>query len=157
MHYCTTNRNGMTAKWIARGATLSELHVPDRDGQVVDVVLGFDDETGYASAANQHFGCTTGRYANRIRAGRFTLDRVEYQLAVNNGPNHLHGGTERSLDKVVWTAKPIQTKGGDQGVRFRYISPDGDEGYPGRLVVTVAYVLSDPGRLRNLEPFRLYA
>ena len=143
MQYSATNRNGITAKWIARGATLTELHVPDRDGQLADVVLGFDDVAGYESGANQHFGCTTGRYANRIRAGKFTLDGVEYQLAVNNGPNHLHGGPTRGLDKVIWEALPL-----DNGVRFHYLSPAGEENFPGNLDVTVTYTLDDDNTLR---------
>ncbi|MCH7753140.1 MAG: hypothetical protein IH898_13435 [Planctomycetes bacterium] len=77
MQFTARNTHGLTARWITRGATLVELHVPDREGQLADVVLGFDDEAGYRSGDNQHFGCTTGRYANRIRGGRFTLDGVE--------------------------------------------------------------------------------
>ena len=114
MHYTATNRHGVVAKWIARGATLTELHVPDRAGNLADVVLGFDDVAGYESGANQHFGCTTGRYANRIAKGQFTLDGKQYQLAVNNGPNHLHGGPTRALDKVTWDAEQL-----DNGVRFQ--------------------------------------
>lgn len=139
----TTNRHGMTAKWITRGATLTELHIPDGNGETVDVVLGFDDVNGYATGPNQHFGCTTGRYANRIKAGKFTLDGVDYQLAVNNGPNHLHGGPERGLDKVDWNAEPL-----DNGVRFTYSSPDGEENFPGQLDLTVTYTLDDDNALR---------
>jgi len=143
MQYTTTNRNGMIAKWITRGATLTELHVPDRKGQLADVVLGFDDAAGYESAANQHFGCTTGRYANRIRGGKFTLDGVDYQLSVNIGPNHLHGGPEHGLDKIVWDAEPL-----DNGIRFTYSSPDGEEHFPGRLDLEVTYLLDDQNALR---------
>jgi aldose 1-epimerase len=143
MQYSTTNKNGMIAKWINRGATLTELHVPDSSGQLADVVLGFDDVAGYASGANQHFGCTTGRSANRIRDGRFTLDGVDYQLAKNQGPDHLHGGPERALDKVDWTAEPLAN-----GIRFTYLSPDGEENYPGNLAVEVVYTLDDANALR---------
>jgi len=136
MQYSATNKNGMIAKWIARGATLTELHVPDRSGQLADVVLGFDDVAGYESEANQHFGCTTGRYANRICGGRFSLDGTDYQLAMNNGPNHLHGGPQRALDKVTWDATPL-----DNGIRFTYSSPAGEENFPGRLDVAVTYTL----------------
>jgi len=139
-----TNTHGMTAKWIPRGATLTELHVPDAQGNFVDVVLGFDDLAGYESGANQHFGCTTGRFANRIRDGKFTLDGTEYQLAVNNGPNHLHGGTICSLDKVVWQAEPLDDS---RGVKFSYTSPDGEESYPGNLNVSVTYTLSTDNAL----------
>ncbi len=145
MQFTARNNHGLTAKWIARGATLAELHVPDREGRLADVVLGFDDEAGYRSGANQHFGCTTGRYANRIRGGRFTLDGVAYQLAVNNGPNHLHGGPERGLDKVEWNGEPLAD---GAGVRFTYTSPDGEESYPGTLTLAVTYLLSDNNGLR---------
>lgn len=138
MELTTTNRHGTIAKWMARGATLTELHVHNTKGELNDVVLGFDDVAGYTTDDNQYFGCTTGRYANRIADGKFTLDGEDYELAVNNGPNHLHGGVERSLDKVTWNAEPI--KG---GVRFTYTSPDGEEGYPGKLEIEVVYVLDD--------------
>ncbi|QEG34922.1 aldose epimerase family protein [Bythopirellula goksoeyrii] len=143
--YVATNSQGMTARWISRGATLSELHVPDREGELADVVLGFDDVAGYESGRNQHFGCTTGRFANRIKQGRFTLDGIDYQLAVNNGPNHLHGGKLRSMDKVVWEAEQLTDA---LGVRFRYISPDGEENFPGTLTTTVTYTLTDDNALR---------
>lgn len=143
MQHSVTNSQGTIAKWIDRGATLTELHVPDAQGELADVVLGFDDEAGYASGANQHFGCTTGRYANRIAGGKFSLDGVEYQLAVNNGPNHLHGGPERGLDKVHWNAEPL-----DNGIRFTYTSPDGEESFPGKLDVEVVYTLDDDNALR---------
>lgn len=138
---------GLVARVMTRGATLVELHVPDKDGHVDDVVLGFDDVAGYESEDNQYFGCTTGRVCNRIAKGRFTLNGKEYSLAINNEPNHLHGGVERSLDKVVWTARPISNERG-QGVRFSYTSPDGEEGYPGTLEVNVTYfVPKDANRL----------
>ena len=137
----------MSARWIARGATLTELHVPDRDGNLADVVLGFDDVAGYESGDNQHFGSTTGRYANRIRGGKFTLDGLQYQLAVNVGPDHLHGGVKRSLDKVTWNAEPLASDG-QQSVRFSYVSPDGEENFPGTLAIEVTYTLTDDNALR---------
>mgnify|MGYP002621588045 CR=1 FL=1 len=143
--YIATNSQGMTARWIARGATLSELHVPDRNGKLVDVVLGFDDLAGYESGANHHYGCTTGRFANRIKRGKFSIDGVEYQLATNIGPNHLHGGVKQSLDKVIWEAEQLTDA---LGVRFRYVSPDGEEGFPGTLTTTVTYSLTDDNALR---------
>lgn len=145
MEFTTDNGHGLSAKWISRGATLAELHVPDRRGETVDVVLGFDDEAGYASGANQHFGCTTGRYANRIRRGRFTLDGAEYQLAINNGPNHLHGGPNQALDKVQWQGELLPS---GKGVRFTYTSPDGEESFPGALATTVVYTLTDDNAVR---------
>ena len=143
--FIVTNAHGMTAKWFSRGATLAELHVPDRTGKLADVVLGFDDMTGYESGANHHFGCTTGRFANRIRHGKFTLDGVEYQLAINNGPNHLHGGVSRSLDKVQWSGEQLAD---ELGVRFTYQSPAGEEMFPGTLSLTVTFTLSEDNALR---------
>lgn len=136
--YTIKGENGFAAKVMTRGATLVQLHAPDADGKTADVVLGFDDVSGYESAANQYFGCTTGRVCNRIAKGKFTLDGKEYSLAINNDPNHLHGGVERSLDKVVWTARAVDNQKGS-GVIFKYTSPDGEEGYPGKLDVTVRY------------------
>lgn len=137
------NKQGMTVKLISLGATVAELHVPDKQGKLADVVLGFDDVAGYESGANQHFGCTTGRVANRIALGKFTLDGKQYQLAVNNGVNHLHGGTKRNLAKIVWQAEKVP-----EGVRFRYTSPDGEESYPGNLKIAVTYTLTDQNALR---------
>ncbi len=136
--YTLKNNSGLTAKIMTRGATLVQLHVPDKDGKIDDVVLGFDDVSGYESEDNQYFGCTTGRVCNRIANGRFSLDGRDYALAINNAPNHLHGGVDRSLDKVIWTAKPFSGDNG-QGVKFSYTSPDGEEGYPGELRITVSY------------------
>ena len=136
--YTIKSEKGLVAKVSTRGATLCQLHVPDKNGKLADVVLGFDDVTGYESEDNQYFGNTTGRVCNRIAKGKFKLDGKEYTLAVNNDPNHLHGGTERSLDKVIWTAKAYKNDRGT-GVRFRYTSPDGEEGYPGKLSVIVNY------------------
>lgn len=143
--FIVTNSHGMTAKWFSRGATLAELHVPDRFGKLDDVVLGFDSMGEYDSGANHHFGCTTGRFANRIRHGKFTLAGVEYQLATNNGPNHLHGGVSRSLDKVIWSGEQLSDK---LGVRFTYESPAGEEMFPGTLQLTVTYTLSEDNALR---------
>lgn len=145
--YTLKNDKGMIAKLMTRGATLTELHVPDKKGKTADVVLGFDTVAGYESDDNQYFGCTTGRVANRIAAGKFTLDGKEYKLATNNGPNHLHGGVKKSLDKVVWKAKKVEGKG-EAGVQFTYSSPDGEEGYPGKLDITVTYTLTDKNDLR---------
>ena len=145
--YTLENDNGVKARVMTRGATLVELHVPDRDGQLADVVLGFDDVAGYESESNQYFGCTTGRVANRIAQGKFTLGDTEYSLAINNEPNHLHGGGARSLDKVVWDAREVLTDHGPC-VRFTYTSPAGEEGYPGKLTIAVNYILTDNNELR---------
>jgi aldose 1-epimerase len=128
---------------MSRGATITEILAPDRNGKLADVVLGFDNVAGYESKDNQYFGCTTGRVCNRIAKGQFTLDGQTYQLARNdNDVNHLHGGLKRNLDKLVWAGEKVVTPQG-VGVRFKVVSPDGDEGYPGTLTVTVTYVLSD--------------
>lgn len=139
--YTLKSAGGLEARVMTRGATLVQLHVPDRDGNSEDVIFGFDDVAGYESEANQYFGCTTGRVCNRIAKGRFSLNGTEYELAINNEPNHLHGGVERSLDKVIWKAKPFENKFG-QGVRFTYTSPDGEEGYPGNLKIVVSYTVA---------------
>ena len=146
--YVLKNDCGMTVSLISRGATIRQIIVPDRDGKAADVVNGFDDVAGYEGEGNQYFGNATGRVCNRIAKGKFTLDGKEYSLAINNDPNHLHGGVERSLDKVVWKAKPLETKAGE-GVAFRYVSPDGEEGYPGKLTIGIRYVLlKDKNELR---------
>lgn len=135
--YTLTNGT-LTAKVMTRGATLVQLHVPDKMGETADVVLGFDSVEGYESDENQYFGCTAGRVCNRIAKGKFTLDGQEYSLAINNEPNHLHGGAEKSFDKVVWAARAFENERG-QGVTFSYTSPDGEEGYPGTVTAKVVY------------------
>lgn len=143
-----TLRNGGTEVDLCdHGATLVAVRIPDRYGFAKDVLLGFDDVAGYESEDNQYFGCTTGRVCNRIAKGEFVLDGYLYRLATNNGPNHLHGGAVRSLDKVHWTGEVVKGEGGAPGVRFTYTSPDGEEGYPGNLQIAVTYVLL-PGGLR---------
>lgn len=136
--YTLRSGEGLVARVMTHGATLVELHVPDAAGTTDDVILGFDDVAGYQSDANGYFGCTTGRVCNRIAQGRFTLNGKSYSLAINNDPNHLHGGVERSLDKVIWDAEPFAEED-RTGVHFRYRSPDGEEGYPGNLQVQVTY------------------
>jgi len=143
--FTLTNRNGMVAKLTTYGAILTELHVPDRDGKLADVVLGFDELAPYV-AGHPYFGATTGRVANRIAAGRFTLDGEDYQLATNNGPNHLHGGT-KGLDKRVWQATGIDLPNA-AAVKFTYISPHLEEAYPGTVTIHVLYSLTDDNELR---------
>jgi len=144
--FTLTNRKGVTAKVTSYGAILTELHVPDRAGKTGNVVLGFNNLEQYVKG-HPYFGTTTGRMANRIAKGRFTLDGRTYTLAVNNGPNHLHGGL-KGFDKVVWHATPLPAKEGEVSVKFTYLSPDGEEGYPGNLAVTVIYTLTDENELR---------
>jgi aldose 1-epimerase len=143
--YILTNAAGMTAKIITYGAILTELDVPDRSGTLGDVVLGFDNLKDYLER-NPHFGSTVGRVANRIAKGKFTLDGKEYTLAINNGPNSLHGGL-KGFDKVVWKAEPKPAPTG-AAVELSYLSKDGEEGYPGNLSVTVVYTLTDDNALR---------
>jgi aldose 1-epimerase len=144
--YELRNQFGVIARLTDYGATLVEMHVPDRHGEIEDVILGFESVAGYQSEANQYFGCTAGRVANRIASGKFRLDGVDYQLATNNGPNHLHGGATRSLDKVVWAARQLGNLG-SSAVEFTYTSPDGEEGYPGALACKVTYTLTDLNEL----------
>src|SRR5579875_3168826 len=143
--YILTNAAGMTAKIITYGAILTELDVPDRSGTLGDVVLGFDNLKDYLER-NPHFGSTVGRVANRIAKGKFTLDGKEYTLAINNGPNSLHGGL-KGFDKVVWKAEPKPAPTG-AAVELSYLSKDGEEGYPGTLAVTVVYTLTNDNALR---------
>jgi aldose 1-epimerase len=137
--FTLTNARGLIARVTDLGATLTELHVPDRTGRPGDVVLGFDGLARYL-APHPYFGSTVGRVANRIARGRFTLDGTTYQLAANNGPNHLHGGLT-GFDKALWRAEALP--GGETGVRFAHVSPDGDQGYPGRLDLVVTMRLTD--------------
>ncbi len=136
------NSNGIKAKIINYGGVIVSLDVPDKSGNIADVVLGFDDMAGYESDANPYFGTVCGRYANRIANGRFSIDGEEYTLAVNNGPNALHGGLA-GFDKKVWEAEIA----GDSVV-MKTISPDGEEGYPGTLSVQMTYSLSDDNALK---------
>lgn len=138
--FTLTNANGLVAKVTNYGAILTELHVPDRQGRKADIVLGFDTLEGYL-AGHPYFGCIAGRVANRIAKGRFTLDGKAHALAVNNGPNHLHGGN-RGFDKFVWDAEPLSTPEGP-AVKFSRVSPDGEEGYPGTVAVTARYLLTN--------------
>jgi aldose 1-epimerase len=126
------------------GGIITSLRVADRSGRVDDIVLGFDSLSGYLKDS-PYFGAIVGRYANRIAKGRFTLDGKTYQVPVNNGQNSLHGGT-RGLDKVVWHATPFE-HATDAGVVLTYVSPDGDQGYPGELHLRVTYTLNDRNEL----------
>ena len=137
--YTLNNGRGITAKITNYGALLTELHLPDRNGENADVALGFDTLDGYL-AGHPYFGCTVGRVANRIANGKFTLDGVEYTLATNMGPSHLHGG-EKGFDKKVWNVIAEHAVPEGVSLSMKYVSPDGEEGYPGNLTVTVTYTL----------------
>lgn len=142
--YTLTNKNGMVAQVTEYGAILTSLLVPDRDGKVKDVTHGYDDLAGWQTNES-YFGATVGRFGNRIAKGQFTLDGNHYQLATNNEPGgipcHLHGGLV-GFDKKLWQGEQIEG-----GVKLHYTSPDGEEGYPGELRVTVTYTLTDDNEL----------
>ena len=139
--YTLANAGGLTLKLITFGGIITELHVPDRHGVVADVVLGFNHLAGYLGP-HPHFGAITGRVAGRITGGRFSLAGRDYQLLVNNPPNHLHGGAV-GFDKCLWRAQIVQTPEGFDGVKLAYHSPHGEEGYPGNVEVAVTYSLTD--------------
>lgn len=143
--YTLRNRNGMEARISTYGATLVSLTAPDRRRRMVDVVLGYDDPRGYETD-EFYLGSIQGRYANRIAGGKFALDGKEFTLARNNNGNHLHGGV-RGFNKRIWTASEVDDPGG-ASLRLVYVSPDGEEGYPGRLTTSVTYSLSDYGELK---------
>lgn len=133
--------DGAEANIITYGATVVSLRMPNRDGDLGDVVLGHDSLAGYLSA-NPYFGSIVGRYGNRIANGQFTLDDSTYMLARNNGPNHLHGGI-KGFDKANWALAGTIEEPGRVGIQLRYVSVDGEEGYPGELTVDVTYVLTE--------------
>jgi aldose 1-epimerase len=142
--FTLANRQGMQVKVLDFGAIISEIHAPDRDGNFADVVLGFERLEPYL--ANSAFlGAVIGRYGNRIAEGRFSLDGKDYQLAVNNAPNHLHGGNQ-GFHQVMWQAAPF-TKDEAVGITFTRSSPHGEDGYPGQLDVTLTYELDNDNAL----------
>jgi aldose 1-epimerase len=143
--YTLRNVHGVEARITNYGGILVSLKVPDRNGKFDDVVLGLNDLDSYLKG-HPYFGALIGRYGNRIAKGRFTLNGVEYKLAVNNGENTLHGGL-KGFDKVVWTGKEMKTKGGP-AVVLTYLSKDGEEGYPGNLNVRVVYTLTNNDELK---------
>lgn len=142
--YTLTNEQGVELRAINYGGVIVSLRVPDRDGRFDDVVLGYDNLADYEDDS-AHFGAIIGRYGNRIAEGRFELGGITYELATNNGPNHLHGG-DKGFDKRVWDARPFVDEHGT-GIVFSYTSPDGEEGYPGTLQTEVTYTLTDDNDL----------
>ncbi len=137
--FTLANTNGMEVRVAEYGATVLSIRVPDRDGLIDDVTLGFDRVEDYTTHGG-HFGAVVGRYANRIANGQFTLDGRSYQLARNNGPNHLHGGV-RGFDKMYWSGER-SIRNDDPAVSLRYTSAEGEEGYPGAVDVTVTYTVT---------------
>ena len=142
--YTLTNKSGAEARIMTYGGTLVSLKVPDRNGQLGNIVLGFDSLDPYLAGV-PYYGATIGRFGNRIAGGKFTLDGATYQLPTNNGPNSLHGGN-KGFDKRVWTAKPFVNKQGP-GLKLTYVSADGEEGYPGQLTTHVTYQLRNNNSL----------
>lgn len=141
--YTLTNSHGVEIKAMNYGGIIISIKVPDRKGQIADIVLGHDKLEGYIPNP-PYFGAIVGRYANRIANGEFTLEGKTYHLPKNDGPNTLHGGTDKTFNKVVWDAEPLK---GKTGVAFSYLSHDGDDGFPGNLHMKVTYTLTDTNEL----------
>ncbi len=143
--YVLTNKSGAQASITNYGGTVVSLKMPDRNGKLADVVLGYDTVEGYVSD-KAYFGALVGRYGNRIAHAQFVLDGKTYTLAKNNGENSLHGGV-KGFNKALWTAKILPAKDG-QSLELSYLSRDGEEGFPGNLKVNVIYTLTDTNALR---------
>src|SRR5579864_6946133 len=141
--YTMTNAHGLRIQAMNYGGIITSMRVPDRKGQLADIVLGHETLEGYIPNP-PYLGAIVGRYANRIANGTFTLDGKTYTLPKNDGPNTLHGGVTKTFDKVVWESQPLKDK---NGVAFSYLSRDGEEGFPGNLKVTVTYTLTDSNEL----------
>jgi aldose 1-epimerase len=141
--YTLTNRNRVETRITNYGGIIVSLRIPDRNGNLADVVLGFDSLADYLANPGPYFGALIGRYANRIAQGRFHLDGVEYHLDQNNGPNSIHGGAA-GFDKKVWTPRELP----DGGLELQYRSKDSESGFPGNLTVTATYHLTDANELR---------
>lgn len=144
--YTLTNSNGLRARITNYGAILVSLEVPDREGNLADITLGFDSLEGYLGE-HPYFGAVVGRYANRIGNAEFELEGVKYKLAANNNGNHLHGGI-KGFDKVLWKLEDLKTEDNSAIVKMSYISEDGEEGYPGNLACSVTYALTEDDELK---------
>jgi aldose 1-epimerase len=142
--YTLANGAGMEVKIITYGGIITSIRVPGRDGRIENVVLGFASLREYETKS-PYFGAITGRFANRIAEGKFTLDGVTHQLDINNGPNSLHGGL-KGFDKQVWAARELDSQG-EAALELTYHSPDGDQKFPGALDVKVVYTLSGANEL----------
>jgi len=143
--YTLKNKSGMQVSITNFGATVVSILAPDKAGKTADVALGYDTLDGYELNKN-YLGVLVGRYGNRIAHGKFSIDGTEYTLAKNNGDNSLHGGI-KGFNKALWTAKDV-SKGGEPAVEMKYVSKDGEEGYPGNLSVTVVYTLTNKNELK---------
>jgi aldose 1-epimerase len=137
------NKNGLSIEVLNLGGIIKSIKTPDRNGVFEDIVLGFEDPNHYLGE-HPYFGAIVGRFANRIAHGKFTLEGKEYSLAQNNGTNHLHGGLS-GFDKAIWEVEPLKN---ENGIKLSYTSKDGEEGYPGKLSITVDYVLTDDNTLQ---------
>jgi aldose 1-epimerase len=144
--YELRNGAGLIARIMSRGATLLEMHTPDRAGAVADITLGYDTLEGWLRDENPYFGSIVGRYASRIAEGKFNLDGKNFTVPANDGRNSLHGGY-KGFDKAIWKAEAVSVPDG-VAVHFAHVSPDGDEGYPGTLRVSVVYTLTEANELR---------
>ncbi|MBM4153094.1 MAG: galactose mutarotase, partial [Kiritimatiellaceae bacterium] len=141
--YTLTNARGVEICIMTHGATIVSLHTPDRSGHLADIVLGHDTAAEY-TLKTPYFGCATGRFANRIKHGKFILNGKPYTLAINNGPNSLHGGV-RGFDKVIWSATSLPDQ---NAVRMTYVSADGEEGFPGEVRTEITYTLTQTNDLQ---------
>ncbi len=141
--YILSNSQGMEIQVINLGGIITSIKVPDKNGVIEDVILGFDEPARYTDQ-HPYFGALIGRYANRIANGEFHLGEKSYQLAINNGPNHLHGGL-KGFDKRIWN---IEEQPEMNALVLSYLSPDGEEGYPGNLSVEVTYTVSEHNELK---------
>ncbi|OHC45358.1 aldose epimerase family protein [Rhodanobacter soli] len=139
------NSHGISARVMALGASLQSLTTPDRHGKSADIILGYAKVGSYLDQP-QYFGATVGRYANRIARGRFAIDGRGYSTPTNDGPNSLHGGS-KGFDKVLWKVADVKQDARQASVTLRYVSPDGEMGYPGNLTVTATYTLDEDNRL----------
>ena len=141
--FTLTNENGIRVRIMNHGGTIVSLETPDKNGNIADIVLGHDTAAEYVQAT-PYFGAAVGRFANRIKDGKFTLDGKQYVLAQNNGPNGLHGGL-RGFDKVIWSTEMLADK---NAIRMTYISADGEEGFPGEVKTVMTYTLTDTNELK---------
>ncbi len=142
LQYTLTNSAGLSAQVVNYGAAVTSLKVPDRTGKMDDVVLGYDSLQGYVDGTS-YFGAIVGRYGNRIGKGQFTLDGKQYQLTINDGENHLHGG-RIGFNKVLWQSRQLSPL----SVELQYVSKDGEEGYPGAVTLKVVYTVTEKNELR---------
>ncbi|MEP6675655.1 MAG: aldose epimerase family protein [Ferruginibacter sp.] len=142
--YTIRNASGMQVSILNYGGTVTKIITKDKNGKDGDVILGYDSLSGYQQKNNPYFGCLVGRYANRIANGKFSLNGKEYTLAQNDHGQSLHGGL-KGFDKVIWTATKLP---GDSSLQLKYLSKDGEEGYPGNLDVTVVYSLTAANELK---------